>query len=163
MKSVRILGSYIGLLMPFFRPLSMHFSSHAMFCPKTRMVCKPSLSLRTSSGVKPCTEFACHAVFRGEEQTVQERNELPRRCAVIDGRADDDSVELVQALLHLLHEVVAKAMPRLGTAATGDTASYCFLTQIQQLCFYAARLQGGFHFVQGSISASSLVRAAVNQ
>lgn len=35
----------------------MHFSSHAMFCPKTRMVCRPSLSLRTSFGVKPCTEF----------------------------------------------------------------------------------------------------------
>lgn len=38
-------------------PLSMHFSNHAIFCPKMRMVCKPSLSLRTSSGVKPCTEF----------------------------------------------------------------------------------------------------------
>lgn len=57
MKLVLSLGSYVGFAIPAFLPLSIHFSSHAMFCPKTLMVCSPSLSWLTSSDVKPCTEF----------------------------------------------------------------------------------------------------------
>ena len=36
-----------------FSPFSMHFRSHAMFSPKVSMVCKPSSSRKTSSGVFP--------------------------------------------------------------------------------------------------------------
>lgn len=43
--------------MPFSRAEAIDRSSHAMFSPKVRIVCKPSASFRTSSGVNPCTEF----------------------------------------------------------------------------------------------------------
>ena len=33
----------------------MHRSSQAMSLPRLRMICMPSLSCRTSSGVLPCT------------------------------------------------------------------------------------------------------------
>jgi len=42
-------------LMPAFFPASMLFSSQAMFSPRVRIVCIPSLSCFTSSGVLPCT------------------------------------------------------------------------------------------------------------
>ena len=55
MKLVKVFSSCVGLPTPFCAPLSIDFRSHAIFRASVRMVCKPSASLRTSSGVWPCT------------------------------------------------------------------------------------------------------------
>lgn len=52
MKWVLWRGSYCGCGLSF-----SDLSIHAIFSPSERMVWSPSLSFRTSSGVKPCTEF----------------------------------------------------------------------------------------------------------
>lgn len=56
-KCVLNLFSYCGLEMPCSFPAWIFFSSHAIFCANVLIVCNPSLSLRTSSGVNPCTWF----------------------------------------------------------------------------------------------------------
>src|SRR5574344_499441 len=43
--------------MPALSPASLHFSMKAMFLPTTLIVCMPSRSCFTSSGVLPCTIF----------------------------------------------------------------------------------------------------------
>ena len=55
MKFVRTGISRFGSGTPAARPASMQRRSHAMFSPSVRMVCMPSSSRTTSSGVLPCT------------------------------------------------------------------------------------------------------------
>ncbi len=57
MKWVGVHFSYTGIDMPAFLPASMHFRTHAMFWAKVRMVCSPSSSFMTSSGVNPWIWF----------------------------------------------------------------------------------------------------------
>ena len=54
-KLVRIGSSRSGNSMPAAFPASIHLSSHAIFLPSVRNVCKPSSSCNTCSGVFPCT------------------------------------------------------------------------------------------------------------
>ena len=52
-KFVRSNASGTGGSIPACRPASMDFSSQAMFLPRVRMICSPSRSCATSSGVFP--------------------------------------------------------------------------------------------------------------
>ncbi len=56
-KWVKTVFSYAGFFTPFLLPDLMLSSIQARFSPSVRIVCRPSKSLRTSSGVKPCTIF----------------------------------------------------------------------------------------------------------
>ena len=56
MKFVRFFGfSISGGSSPFSRARAKARIIYAIFLPNMRMICKPSSSLRTSSGVFPCT------------------------------------------------------------------------------------------------------------
>ena len=52
-KFVRTETLFCGGRMPCSLPACIHLSRYAMLCPMLRMVCKPSSSCRTSSGVLP--------------------------------------------------------------------------------------------------------------
>lgn len=52
-KLVAILSSRSGNETPVFMAASLHFKNHAIFLPSMRMICIPSRSFFTSSGVKP--------------------------------------------------------------------------------------------------------------
>jgi len=52
-----LVSSWTGNDTPAAVPASFSFRSHAMFRPRYRIVCSPSASCLTSSGVFPCTIF----------------------------------------------------------------------------------------------------------
>ena len=57
MKFVSIGSSHFGYSTPIRVAISLHFKKKAMFRPNVRIICIPSKSCLTSSGVFPCTIF----------------------------------------------------------------------------------------------------------
>lgn len=108
-------------------------------------------------------DLARHAPLRRIEEPVEEGDKLPGRAAVIDRRADDQTVELLQPCLNLLHHVVAEAVPRLEAVAAGDAARQGLLAQIEHLGLDSVLLQRGGHLAQGRMGAALTVGAAVDK
>lgn len=108
-------------------------------------------------------DLARHAPLRRIEEPVEEGDKLPGRSAVIDRRADDQTVELLQPGLNLLHHVIAEAVPRLEAVAAGDAARQGLLAQIEHLGLDSVLLQRGGHLAQGRMGAALTVGAAVDK
>ena len=116
-----------------------------------------------SAGDDGGSEFARHAVFRGEEEAVEEGDELPARPAVVDRGADDEGVEFVQSFLDVGDDVVPEAIPGLHALHAGDAARDGMAPEVEHFRGDVVLLQGLFDFVQGGPGAAPLMGAAIDQ
>lgn len=124
---------------------------------------KGSRGSSPATGYDRGSQFPGHAMLGGKEQSVEKRDQLPGRPAVINRRTDHHRIEFVETSLYLPDDIVPETMPRLQTLPASNTPRQRLFAQIHPLGLDAMLAQDGFHFVQSRVGTPVFVRATVYQ
>jgi hypothetical protein len=146
-------------LIPILRGHDGHIVHHKIFIDNL----KRSRCAAASAGNDSRCGLALHLAACREEKSVEEGCDLSRNARVIDGRADDDAVDLVEIIDDVVYLIVKGAEPRFAAKSADDTARDGLFAEINDLCFDAVLFKDLLCFCECGIGTAEFVRAAVDQ
>ena len=116
-----------------------------------------------AAGNHSCGQLALQAGACAEAEAVQNAADLGGCAAVVNGRAHNDAVELIQTVDDLVDQIVEDAAAGFCALAAVDAAVDGFGAHPHDFGFDAVLVQNACHLIEGGIAAAVLMGAAVEK